>query len=249
MNAQVKKVKKFHRKQRFPLGVDLTKCNGDRKTSEYLNEIADEMLLSAIMIENKMKHDGGYDLRLARTQLMIEELGETIQGLAYCDEIATFDGLSDLAFVTIGTAVSFGLPLVEGLDEVCDSNLTKNPHEDDDKRLRDKGPDYRLPNLKKVLLPFRSLVVQAEKTSCISNEQTRIVSVCVKIKYHEEPKSQWIYLAEGGVTGYESMPVDGVSERLNDGWCACAGTKGRWDTLFIPADSMQKIQNWLEEIK
>ena len=247
MNKQVEKTKLFHCKQGFPLKEDLTKHeDDDEKTTAYLDEIANEMLTSATMIENKMKTDGGYDLRLARTQLMMEELGETILGLAYRDEIATLDGLSDLSFVTIGTAVSYDLPLIEGLNAVCDSNLTKSPHAKDDKRVRDKGPDYRSPNLKRVLSLHRGVKVNAHRTSCVEGGQTYNTSVLVKRRFSSPLNAWWIYVAEGGATGYESMRVEDVPN-MKEGWGACAGTKNRWDKLFLPAESMQKIQNWLKQ--
>ena len=157
MTTQIQKVKVFHRKQGFPCDRDLTSYKNDEETTQYLDHLASGLSMSAKTIENRMKLANSYDLRIARAQLMIEELGETIVGLANCDEVETLDGLSDLAFVTIGTAVSFGLPLNEGLEEVCSSNLTKSPHKKDDARVRDKGPDYRPPNLKKVMALHRGV--------------------------------------------------------------------------------------------
>jgi hypothetical protein len=48
---------------------------------------------------------------------------------------------------------------------------------------------------------------------------------------------------EGGVTGYESMYLESpnVEEVLAHGWNACAGTVGRWDALFIPPESIQRV--------
>ena len=160
MKTQIQKVRSFHRKQKFPCDKDLTSYKDDEETTSYLNDIASEILTSATMMENRMKREDHYDLRIARAQLMIEELGEIILGLANCDEVLTLDGLGDLAFVTIGTAVSFGLPLSEGLEEVCESNLTKSPHKKDDSRVRDKGPDYRPPNLRKVMALHRGVKVK-----------------------------------------------------------------------------------------
>lgn len=51
----------------------------------------------------------------------------------------------------------------------------------------------------------------------------------------------WFHLLYG-VTGYESFEFNPESiERLRKtGWSACAGTKDRWDSLFIPAEEMAK---------
>ena len=55
--------------------------------------------------------------------------------------------LADLIYVTIGTAVAFGLPLEEVFTEVHNSNMTKtlDNKREDGKIL--KGPDYKKPNL------------------------------------------------------------------------------------------------------
>ena len=157
MLEQVNKTRQFHRKQEFSINKDLKNYITEEyeSTSAYILEIAEDFLSRAILMEMKMKD---HDPRFARTQLMIEELGETILGLANCDEQETLDGLSDLAFVTIGTAIAFGLPIAEGLDEVCDSNLTKAKRSKDDPRLRDKGSDYKPPNLKRILDEHRKSI-------------------------------------------------------------------------------------------
>ena len=52
-----------------------------------------------------------------------------------------------------------------------------------------------------------------------------------------------IFRLINGVTGYESFYIydkytqlDGM---LKHGWYACAGTKGKYDKLFIPAEDMR----------
>lgn len=246
MMTQIQKVRSFHHKQKFPCDKDLTSYENDKETNHYLDEVASELLLSATMMENRMKHEDHYNLRVARTQLMIEELGETILGLAHCDEILTLDGLSDLEFVTIGTAISFGLPLSEGLEEVCDSNLTKSPHEKDDSRIRGKGSNFRPPNLKKVMSLHRGVEVLAFRTDCCTNLKKE-TTVLVKKYFNDGLKNWWIRLKKGGVTGYESIEISKIPERLDEGWLACMGTSKLWDELFLPGDSMQEILTWLKE--
>lgn len=246
MTTQIQKVRSFHRKQKFPRNKDLTSYKNDEETTLYLDDVASELLVSATMMENRMKHDDHYDLRVARAQLMIEELGETILGLANCDEILTLDGLSDLAFVAIGTADSFDLPLSEGLEEVCDSNLTKSLHKKDDSRVRDKGPNYRPPNLKKVLSLHRGVEVRAFRTDCCTGLKKETM-VLVKKYYSTELGSWWIRLIKGGVTGHESIEISKIPERLDEGWFACMSTSNKWDELFLPGDSMREILAWLKE--
>lgn len=242
MKEQIEKTKRFISKHRLPLNENLTVCKADATTSSYLKEIAFELIEAASFVESRLHHNS--DPRLLRVHLMIEELGEIVLGLANCDEVETLDGLSDLIFVAIGTGLAFDLPFIEGLDEVCDSNLTKKIS---DQRMRDKGPDYRSPNMKRVLSLYRGILVRAQRTSCIKDGRTWTTCVHVKRRWHEELKSWWVYVTRGGVTGYESMRVDRVSDMCDNGWCACAGTKNKWDKLHVSAEEMQKVSQWLSQ--
>jgi hypothetical protein len=123
-------------------------------TESVLDEIAGELLVVSKRLEHMM-NCGCEDPRIRRAQIMIEELGETIEGLANRDEVATLDGLSDLIFVAVGTAVAFDLPVKAGIREVCFSNLTKAVRRPGDVRLRDKGTSYVPPNLELRLIEHR----------------------------------------------------------------------------------------------
>jgi len=50
-------------------------------------------------------------------------------------------------------------------------------------------------------------------------------------------------IVKGGVTGYEGFYVKyGNIPRMRiSGWLACMGTKGSWDRLMVPAESMGKV--------
>lgn len=153
MQDVIKKLREFHKKQRFALDVSLFDCK-DAQTTNWLFDVAAGLRLIATVLEERC---GGHcDARLLRVQLMVEELSETVEALAHNDEIALVDGLSDLQFVTVGTSETFGLPTEQGLNAVCDSNLTKNPRAKADHRLRNKGPDYRPPDVKGVLEAWRA---------------------------------------------------------------------------------------------
>lgn len=246
MKEQVEKTRQFLCKQRLTLDKNLKDSEPSGRLSRYFENSANCLLRTAKKMEDAIYDE--HDPRFERVHMLIEELGETILGLSHCDEIETFDGLSDLAYVVIGTALAFDLPIVEGLDEICDSNLTKKPRTDDDPRCRNKGPDYRPPNLKKVLSLYRGIDVQAERTGCGVGDATTMTTVHVKRRYHDELTSWWIYVSEGGVTGYESMEESHVQARTDvGGWCANMGTKNTWDKLFLPAESMKTIQEWLEQ--
>ena len=247
-DKQFEKTKLFHCKQGFSINENLTELKEHVIMSEFLeNDIAKSLLELATAMEEMMKTCE--DPRLARTQLMVEELGEAIQGLANCDELETLDGLADLAFVTMGTAIAFGLPLPQAVDEVCTSNLTKAKRSKEDIRLRDKGPNYVPPNMKRILALHRGVEVNAIRTNCRTGVN-KTVSVRIMKSFYAGSLNEWqITITKGAVTGYESMTVKNVYIRTskNTGWYACAGTKNRWDTLFLPATSMQKIVEWLKE--
>ena len=167
-DKQFEKTKLFHCKQGFSIDEDLAKLKEHVIMSAFLeNDVASPLLGLATVMEDMMVICK--DPRLARTQLMVEELGEAILGLAHCDELETFDGLADLEFVTKGTAIAFGLPLPQAVDEVCASNLTKAPRKKDDIRLRDKGPNYVPPNLKRVLALHRGVCPVCYKNPIDSN--------------------------------------------------------------------------------
>lgn len=95
------------------------------------------------------------DLRLLRVHLMIEELAETMSGIASGDEVHALDGLADLMYVAVGTAVTMDLPLSEAFDEVHRSNMTKKRMKVDDYRIRHKGDKWEPPNLERVMANHR----------------------------------------------------------------------------------------------
>lgn len=51
-----------------------------------------------------------------------------------------------------------------------------------------------------------------------------------------------VTIADGGVTGAESVYFDDhFLYACEKGWWACAGTPGRWDSLFVPAKEMRVV--------
>lgn len=93
---------------------------------------------------------------MLRAHLMLEELGELLVAMGDKDDEAILDGLADLCYVVIGTAIDYKLPLAEAFDEVHRSNMTKFRVEEGDIRMRDKGPDYSPPDIKGILHRHRS---------------------------------------------------------------------------------------------
>lgn len=96
------------------------------------------------------------DMRLLRAALLVEELGEVLAAMRDRDEVETLDGLADLLYVALGTAVAFDLPLGAAFAEVHLSNMTKRPQADGGMRVKEKGEGYVPPDLARVLSEHRA---------------------------------------------------------------------------------------------
>lgn len=87
-----------------------------------------------------------------RIKLMREELQELEHAINNDDIIEVADGLGDLLYVVLGTAVAYGINLPEVFDEIHRSNMTKfidGYRRADGKWI--KGPSYTPPNLAPIL--------------------------------------------------------------------------------------------------
>jgi predicted HAD superfamily Cof-like phosphohydrolase len=62
-----------------------------------------------------------------RVRLMREELQETVKAMWDEDMVEIADGLADLLYVTIGTALEYGIDLDPIFEEVHRSNMAKLP--------------------------------------------------------------------------------------------------------------------------
>lgn len=69
----------------------------------------------------------GHGSKALRARLMLEELGELLTASAMNDVEEIADGLADLLYVTLGTAVEWGLPLGPVFDDVHRANMEKFP--------------------------------------------------------------------------------------------------------------------------
>lgn len=157
MKEIVSKLREFHKKQRFELDHPLQSCQ-DARTTALLSDLAADLKLLTIDLERQCT-DRRRDVRLRRAQLMVEETGEVVEAMRDLDEEKLCDGLADDQFVTIGTSETFGLPTRDALVEVCDSNLTKDLRAVEDHRLRHKGPNYRPPDMRRVIDDFRARLI------------------------------------------------------------------------------------------
>lgn len=115
----------------------------------------------AISFEASDEHD---DLRFARAHLMCEELGELLTAMSEGDRVGVLDGLADLLYVVIGTAVTFDLPLMAAFAEVHRSNMTKAVTQDDKRWHPDKIGDYSPPDLEGVLERHNQLRITGQPT-------------------------------------------------------------------------------------
>ena len=106
-------------------------------------------MFSSWMKAASVDHRG--DSRALRAELMLEELGESLEALAAGDELALLDGLADLIYVVVGTATTFKLPVEAAFREVHRSNMTKNSHIDHAAGVTGKGPQFKSPKLRAVL--------------------------------------------------------------------------------------------------
>lgn len=91
------------------------------------------------------------------------------------------------------------------------------------------------------------------RTHCVTNQE-REVDLQWEVREKSEETSlvgeHWLYL-DGGPTGYESICLKGryplIAHEGSYKWCACAGTKGRWDELVILHHQMVIILNTYKE--
>ena len=65
--------------------------------------------------------------------------------------------------------------------------------------------------------------------------------------YHAGHLNSWWIKLDPGVTGYESASVnDLLRERQRaDGWSACGGTPGSWDSLRVPESEFVRLTDSL----
>lgn len=152
MNAT--KVREFHEKHNFPVNIGY---GNDRFVDLLLDGIcgtigsrASEIRPAAITSAEKGDH------RLYRAHLMMEELSEVLLALRRKNDLDLADGLGDLLYVIVGTAVTYGIPIEEVFDEIHRSNMTKKIRDPKSNfRMKDKGESYSPPDLESILNGIR----------------------------------------------------------------------------------------------
>lgn len=149
MHVLIEGVRCFHEKH----GIS-TQCEFPTNVNLDIVGLGAQLCAMAHELEARV---GDEDKRYVRAHLTLEETGEWLIALGHCDEVASLDALADRLYVLFGDAVTYDLPLQEAFVEVHLSNMTKQRRSDDPGRLRDKGLNYRPPDLKSVLHAYRSL--------------------------------------------------------------------------------------------
>jgi predicted HAD superfamily Cof-like phosphohydrolase len=88
-------------------------------------------------------------VRDLRTALLIEEVRELYDAAMCGDIVGIADGIADVVYVAVGTAIAYGIPFDAVFAEVHRSNMTKSNTPDEAKLV--KGPGYEPPDIAAVL--------------------------------------------------------------------------------------------------
>lgn len=135
------KVKEFHKAKGYPINIPLSNSEDpDVKFSE-VNALR---TLAAFLADEISKSE---KLRKYRLWLIVEEVYEVANALFKRDKIELADALADLIYVSIGTAVQYGIPIEYVFNEVHRSNMTKTGIHKDSY----KGEGYEPPRLRELL--------------------------------------------------------------------------------------------------
>lgn len=105
--------------------------------------------------ENALDDPTAWGLRI---HLCTEELAEQIKAVLSGNEVLALDAATDRLYVLIGTFVTMRWPLYMAFAEVHGSNMSKEkqPSDPHGERVRDKGPNFRRPDLEGILRRCRS---------------------------------------------------------------------------------------------
>lgn len=141
-------VKEFHLKNGYKVNGFLTEEH-NMFTESVLQDITENLFkIQKTYQELACRIQETGDARLYRTLLIVEELAEIVDAMANKNEIELADGLGDLMYVVIGTAITYSIPLYEVFAEIQKANMAKKKRSKDDPRMRDKGEEWKRPNIK-----------------------------------------------------------------------------------------------------
>ena len=110
---------------------------------------ASRAIHGGLMPEQPAADIPGWIQRL-RVDLLDEEVEELREAITEGDIVKIADAIGDIAYVAVGTAVTYGIPFDDIFAEVHRSNMTKVNTPDEAKLV--KGPDYQPPDIAGVLM-------------------------------------------------------------------------------------------------
>lgn len=150
------KVADFHEKYGFTVGKKLRDEPDDPDMCAAIHTIANVLRgqgILALRIWEARGDKSDKDDRLYRVHLMCEELAEVVAALAQLDHVNLCKELADLIYTTVGTAVTYNIPIHTCADAVHVSNMSKS-RDSDDPRMRAKDPErgYRKADIINALL-------------------------------------------------------------------------------------------------
>jgi predicted HAD superfamily Cof-like phosphohydrolase len=148
MQREMTFVREFHEK------MQISPTQPMQQTMLGRLDSTSDLVLAA---SKELEHWGKFDERYTRMHLIFEEAAELGKALAEANEVEAVDGLCDLLYVCFGTAVAFDWPIVNAFNEIHMSNMTKEKQPDDPSshRVRSKGPNYRAPDIARILQMHR----------------------------------------------------------------------------------------------
>ena len=128
--------------------------NGTPQTSRWFDQVKSFTEAMGQPVGAELNEGHNIPLVDMRFDLISEERDEVLNIVYDCDPVdkaALTKELADLIYVTIGFAVTFGLPLVEVFERVHQSNMSKlgedgKPIYREDGKVM-KGPNYQPPKL------------------------------------------------------------------------------------------------------
>ena len=128
--------------------------NGTPQTSRWFDQVKAFTEAMGQPVGAELNEEHNIPLVDMRFDLISEERAEVLEIVYDCDLVdkaALTKELADLIYVTIGFAVTFGLPLCEVFERVHQSNMSKlgedgKPIYREDGKVM-KGPNYQPPEL------------------------------------------------------------------------------------------------------
>lgn len=132
-------VQRFHGKFDFAIGL-LKRLQASKR-----GIVETDLATQLDFIQKRREWD---NVGLQRAELIMEELTETMRAWRNADPIELADGLADLLYVVLGTAVAAGINIAPIFAEVHESNMSKDVGTG---FKPTKGKDFHAPELRPLL--------------------------------------------------------------------------------------------------